>query len=794
MPTIKAPFNFVPVSDKVFFPDWADQISHDIPFEDGESGVIELKITAESPVFVRNGHTKADADNKNDEFKSFSKVDNKYFIPATTIKGAIRNVLEIMSLGKMRLDENAMFAQREWDNPDLYPLKAQQNNFFCGYLRRNGSDYEIVDCGKPYRIGQKCIDEQINNNIFENNFSQKNGIDINTEVRIGDKMYDPKTAAYKYKLLENYPELFELHNFEEDGAFTNEYQQNRLNFSNTGQYRGKLVLTGQPDKWKWPRPTQLDSRAGKYYEFVFLEPEHNSNPIFLSEIEFNHFKFIYSESPEWDRAKKLLDKVGIPVFFRKDNNGNVRDLGLAFLYKLPYENSPFNTLKYSEQVNNTDNRKKELVADISDCIFGYTNLQEKGKMEKSSLKGRVQISHAFSEAQVVSVTERIVTLGSPKASYYPIYIKQSGATVVEYATYNANGQISGWKRYMIRDRIWGEKSAADYNKNLDSILLPLDSGIEFTFKIRYHNLKKVELGALLSAITFHNTPTCRYQLGQGKPYGFGTVKIEITNWNTNKLNDYLYEFEKVMEKHNPKWTQSEQVKELITMASKSVSDNDDRFKYLKMDNNRDRNEFLKVKTDKEALLTYSAIINDCVTPLSLYDERIEKEYNALIDDALTLKKEEQYDEAKAKLEEAGKLYPNGNKHDELLTEINKACAEKKQKDKEKRDKDEQDERDKAKIEAGLSFLEEKNLNGVYKVQDFKGAKNRIEQWMKKAKIESLPQEQWEMLWKTLSRLYHQPDKKEQESWKNFDSPIWQTIAKYTGEENAKKWFSELSKL
>ena len=45
MPTIKAPFNFVPLSDKVFFPDWADKISHDIPFEDGVSGTIELTLT-----------------------------------------------------------------------------------------------------------------------------------------------------------------------------------------------------------------------------------------------------------------------------------------------------------------------------------------------------------------------------------------------------------------------------------------------------------------------------------------------------------------------------------------------------------------------------------------------------------------------------------------------------------------------------------------------------------------------------------------------------------------------------
>jgi CRISPR-associated protein (TIGR03986 family) len=785
MATIKAPFNFVPVSEKVFFPEWAKEISHDIPFEDGESGVIELKITTKSPIFVRNGHTKSDADNKNDEFKSFSKVDDKYFIPATSIKGAIRNVLEIMSFGKMRLDENAMFAQREWDNPNLYPLKAQQPNFFCGYLRRNGNDYEIVDCGKPYRIGQKRIDERIGNNIFENNFSQNKGIDINKEIHIGDRKYDPKTAAYKYKLLEKYPELFELHHFEEDGEFTNEYKQNRLTFSNTGQHRGQLVLTGQPDKWTWPRPTRLDARAGKYYEFVFLEPDSNSKSIPLSEIEFNHFKFIYLKSPEWERAKELIEKEGIPVFFRKDGD-KIKDLGLAFLYKLPYENSPFETLKPYHKNDGKRNRKQE--ADMADCLFGFT-----GKPD--SLKGRIQVSHAFSDAKVVHIGERIVTLGSPKASYYPLYVQQNGRTVIEYATYNAQGQISGWKRYMIRENVWGTKDNDEYNANLDSILLPLDEGITFNFKIRYHNLKKVELGALLSALTFHNTDGCFYQLGQGKPYGFGKVKFDILHIDSERMKDYLYEFEKIMEKHNPKWIKSDQVKELITMASKSVSDrNSDRFKYLKMDNNRNRNEFQKVKTDKEALLTYSAIIGDSVTPLSLYDERIEKEYNTLIDDAMTLKNEEKYDLAKAKLEEAGKLYPNGSKHDNLLTEVNKICAEKEQAEKEKKEKEKQAESDKAKIKAGLSFLEEKYPDGVkYKVINFKGAKNRIDQWMKKSGVESLPQEQWEMLRQTLSRLYQQQDKKEQKLWKDFNSHIWQTIARYIGEEKAKEFFEYVLK-
>ena len=42
MSIIKAPFNFVTLSDKVFFPEWADKISQDIPFSDGLSGTINL--------------------------------------------------------------------------------------------------------------------------------------------------------------------------------------------------------------------------------------------------------------------------------------------------------------------------------------------------------------------------------------------------------------------------------------------------------------------------------------------------------------------------------------------------------------------------------------------------------------------------------------------------------------------------------------------------------------------------------------------------------------------------------
>ena len=102
--TIKAPFNFVKVSEKVYFPDWEKQISQDVPFSDGESGTIGLKIIAHTPVFVRNGHIALDKKDCNNKDNSFSNFDGRYFIPGTSLKGSIRNVLEIISFGKMRVD------------------------------------------------------------------------------------------------------------------------------------------------------------------------------------------------------------------------------------------------------------------------------------------------------------------------------------------------------------------------------------------------------------------------------------------------------------------------------------------------------------------------------------------------------------------------------------------------------------------------------------------------------------------------------------------------------------------
>lgn len=728
---IRAPFNFVPVSDKVFFPDWADQISHDIPFSDGVSGTINLKITAESPIFVRNGHTEKDSEEAKN---SFSNIDGQYFIPGTSLKGAIRNVLEIMSFGKMNINKNAKFAQREWDNEKLYPLKKKQSEFFCGWLKRTGENYKIIDCGKPFRIGQTRIDEWIGEDIFRSVFSKDSKININSDIKVNGRTYDPKTAEYKYHLI-GQRKLTGL-SFMLDDEFCNEYKDNRLKVSSTGDIKGTIVLTGQPDKWMWPRPKKLTPGAGKFYEFVFEEKI--CGEIILSEAEFNHFKFIYSESTEWSRIKKEIDtEKGIPIFFRKENK-KLKDFGIAYLFKLPYNYSAYDTLSPSHKVTES--------LDFAECIFG-TVIKDRG------LKGRVQIGNAISTLNAVH-DELIFTMGSPKASYYPIYIKQKDGKkgiVGNYSTYN-DSQIKGWKRYQIREQIQGNKQ--EYNETLDTKLIPLKKGAQFESKITFHNLKPIELAALISALTFHKTEGCFHQLGQGKPFGLGKTKIELKELNVDSSFDlelWLAKYEDVLSNQlKCDWHTHDAIAQLFTLAKIPVNASENSaFDYMRMSVKREQNEFATAKQFNEYLRSYSELKGQIVLPVSYlanYREQIQKNI--------------ELNEKQKKNEEA-------RLRDEEIQKITTALEQ-------------------SRIASNKIPLSEK----IAKNDKFATIFGNVKTWMKLNEVEKLDNVDLEALISKLTDLYSRMKPNEQKAWSDFRK--WSELSKVIGENAAKIVFDKLN--
>lgn len=604
---IKAPYNFVPVEGGVFIPDWEKSISHDVPFSDGESGEIRLRITAKSPIYVRNGVSKDEQDEKSATWKSFSKHGNHFFIPGTSIKGAIRNVLEIISFGKMFCppSDSSSPGRRVMDTKhsfrDLSPAakkdyldQMKPNSIHCGwlYVDRNGK-HVVEDCGKPLRISHQDIDSYLGTS-FKRTFSS-----TNKNANWNDN--DFKTAKYKYGRVTDKSRL--------TTTFETQTLENmvRAEPKTGGEVDGTIVFTGQPG------PRNEGKKAGKKWEFVFKRLSGGGELIELPEKLWRDFLAIYNDGDESRISKDWKywrEKERIPVFFRlRENTREIEHLGLAFLYKMPTKSSVSDGL---------DSRhRSETSCDLADCIFGFVaddrRMREKNEHQRTTLKGRVHFSHAWA-LKSHQLDEKTVVLGSPKSSYYPNYLEQPGnnGRTNNYSTYmNGKPKIRGWKRYPVHRGNNVTRHCPDETTNMQTKFIPLAAGAKFEFSIRAHNLRKMELGALLSALTFHDNEGCFHSLGMAKPLGYGKCGIEIIDskgfhvdlTKPDERRQYLEAFETELclnlFNSKPEWHISPQVKELLTTASEHPEFNaDEHLSYMTLKEhvdakNRDQMAFLR---------------------------------------------------------------------------------------------------------------------------------------------------------------------------------------------------------
>ncbi len=276
--------------------------------------------------------------------------------------------------------------------------------------------------------------------------------------------------------------------------------------------------------------------------------------------------------------------------------------------------------------------------DLVQTIFGAS--KNNGAL---SLKGRVTVSHLRATEYYESNKIEQEILGEPKETYFPNYIKQTHLKqkrekVISYKDLMADdAEISGWKFYPLQKGI-GTNPPTTKNSDSATQFRPLEAKTKFTGKIRYHNLRKAEIGALLSALTFHGqSDTHHHNIGMAKPLGYGEISLEIKHIHSehnnkdnvgllqSNINDYLKAFETEMnewcQQHcNSTWKGTEQYKELMAIFETQ--------KVLTIPNGRKHlypllqkptgnfrhdgkeikiNEFEKAKKDKEYLRLYSEL-------------------------------------------------------------------------------------------------------------------------------------------------------------------------------------------
>ncbi len=589
MTFIKAPYNFVPLNREVVSPHWANRISHDIPFKHQLSGSFKILIKAHSPLFVQDGLGK-DTDKAAGKFSQFQ---NQYFLPGSTIKGMVRNVLEVMSFAKLgNKVNNHRYAIRDLSPAAkaIYLDNFKAKDIFAGWLYKKDEQYCLEDCGAPGRLSHRKLDEHYGTN-FSEFFQKGKGFDQRKD--------EQKAAQFKYKLFNGHARGNRFAQYGESAG--------RLLYEvATKGEEGTIVFTGQPG----PRFIARNSRwTGHHLEFIFFPVKRT---VTIDPQVVQNFEFAYHEKdrPRWsiDYAywrEELKKGNKIPVFFRKDNDGVVKDFGLSFLYKMPYRHSVKESIELYQ---------KEKGLDLAEAIFGYVDMET-----KEALKGRVHMGHAFAKVGTAQLDgEKSEVLSGPKASYYPNYIRQKigedGRVQGRYRTFmDKDHQIAGWKRYPIHRN--GVRSNPKPPGTSDKVLtkfVPLKEGAVFEGMVHYHNLRKEELGALLSALTFHNTPDTFHSVGMAKPLGYGKTSIEIQGLK-GEMSDYLRSYEAFMNvmlgNTTPEWHVTPQITELITMVSEQNNQGNSELAYMKLGVRRGENAFVEAKQRKamEALDVYSKL-------------------------------------------------------------------------------------------------------------------------------------------------------------------------------------------
>lgn len=574
--SMRAPYNFVPLSAKVYFPDWAEQVSQDLPFSDGLCGTIGFQLVAATPLLVAGESAPG-------EVKTFMRLpDDTVAIPGSALRGMTRAVLEIAGFGKFcRVDDRAM-SVRDLTGPmrRVYgdKMTGQDGNTFfpksrAGWLRFHQGAWELQPCSH-LRVDYAQLDEL-------------SGLGWNRERKTRGWR---KTAPEKYAMWAGTGRGLDVHYIPKDKdtlgkpqvADHEHSERKRLRYIKVGQlmqpgspppgsakrFSGRLVFTGHPT-------------PNKHMDFVFTPPSDNRQLIGPSEDVMQAFLQIHGERPESDWPEFWRPRVNkgewIPVFYLPDAEGKPTAMGLSQMFKLAYAHGIHDAIGSTSRDHLQDGRR-----DLVEVMFGDAPA---GEAEGS--RGRISFAPArlLGAPHFKDIVETV--LNGPKPSFFPNYIEQAAQAESagrlpqggNYSTLMKDApRLRGWKRYPARpaDQVAPPVRGAGQKDSVISRLQPLAEGARFSAEVRIHNLREVELGALLWAMRWGDRPDCAHGLGLGKPFGFGQVRLENLNLSGLRPNDgqaiegsaaYIEKFITHMKKAIPNWENSEQLKELLAMAA-----------------------------------------------------------------------------------------------------------------------------------------------------------------------------------------------------------------------------------
>jgi CRISPR-associated protein (TIGR03986 family) len=533
-----APYNFVPLPDQVVA---AEPVpDQDQYHADRYTGYFDVTLTTEAPLYVRGMLTEQEAKDKdaNKNKPEFFQVGGRPVIPGSSLRGMIRSLVEIITFSKMsrvsdkpKIFFRAVAAKSDDPLGKYYKEVTGQlgSKIRAGFLKKDGSNWLIIPAeqreGKTFA---KVRDLDNAGRVPANPLNVKNIIHLNDAryvVQYHDVMIDEVVSTKAgLRATVRSPRSGEARqgvlvctgNMSEAGRAGGRVATGRRNFT---------VVFGESND---AMPLRISPQAVKDYADG-LTP-------FLREQPFDE---------NWGC---LID--GRPVFYVPPQQGE----DVYYFGHAPFSRIPA-MLTYIDENNQ---RKRRAVTprdfiprgvgdnpthyDMAEAMFGYVDKGDKKATqgEKSrAYASRVSITDARPvEGQRDFYEEEFTPkiLGGPKPTTFQHYLEQSAnaqkADLKHYASASNETKIRGHKLYWRQKGIRVENVKEDQDKvkqggdTQHTKMKPVKAGVRFAFRVYFENLSKAELGALAWALELPVSAAHRHQLGMGKPYGMGTVKLE----------------------------------------------------------------------------------------------------------------------------------------------------------------------------------------------------------------------------------------------------------------------------
>jgi CRISPR-associated protein (TIGR03986 family) len=572
---IDAPYNFVPLSDKVVEADWYAQTSQDLPFRDGFSGEITFTLTNTTPLLV-GGKQQAATKESAGKVDFFQTPTQEYAIPGSSLRGMIRNIFEIATFSKMSMLDDMRYGLRDISGGRVKasygskvgsePVKGMlTSKVSAGFLRRNKDDNYVITPHQMVHVNHDDLDK-----VY----------DAGLRSAISKANKGKMSVSEKYHIFRNHKVneiIFDTHDVTVDIRGSGMALRREATNLRNGRLKGRLVLTGQPSK-------------NKIRDFIFYSPSQET--ISVPPSSWKDFLFIHDTGEKdapWSYWQEQLNQgKDIPVFYVE--MGNILKIGLAYMPKLAGDFTVHDLVKHTSEAHLDDD-----IHDMANTFFGHV-----GDKPEQTLKSRVffETAIAINKPTLAKASEPTI-LNSPKASYFPNYLVQPEAPKgsnklsdgKQYATYmkhstNSKPQIRGFKRYPVRpaNEVIVQKLDDEQQKNkaVQVVLHPIEIGAQFSGRIVVHNAKPEEIGALLWSLklsTEDNDQLC-HRLGMGKSFGYGQVQLKNIQCRltpndpskkTPERSAFIDAFTQYMDKKlvKTKWLHSEQVLTLTAMADPS---------------------------------------------------------------------------------------------------------------------------------------------------------------------------------------------------------------------------------